>query len=54
VKRTDPTLFRQQILIDGEWQDARDGVAFDVHNPADDADQGLLEPESAASGTGPA
>ena len=29
-----PTLFRQQTLIDGEWQDAADGARFAVHNPA--------------------
>jgi succinate-semialdehyde dehydrogenase/glutarate-semialdehyde dehydrogenase len=34
---TDSTLFRQLVLIDGEWQDARDGVTFEVRNPADDA-----------------
>ena len=48
MKRTDPTLFRQQILIDGEWQDARDGVAFDVHNPADDTCVGSVPGCSAA------
>ena len=36
MKLTDPTLFKQRVLIDGEWQDARDGVTFEVHNPADD------------------
>jgi succinate-semialdehyde dehydrogenase/glutarate-semialdehyde dehydrogenase len=30
----DPTLFRQQTLIGGEWQDAADGAHFTVHNPA--------------------
>ncbi|MFH1819505.1 MAG: NAD-dependent succinate-semialdehyde dehydrogenase [Pseudomonadota bacterium] len=30
----DPTLFRQQSLIGGEWQDAADGATFAVHNPA--------------------
>jgi succinate-semialdehyde dehydrogenase/glutarate-semialdehyde dehydrogenase len=34
VKLTDPTLFRQQALIDGEWCDAADGARFSVHNPA--------------------
>ncbi|MBU1224467.1 MAG: NAD-dependent succinate-semialdehyde dehydrogenase [Gammaproteobacteria bacterium] len=30
----DPTLFRQQALIAGEWRDASDGTRFSVHNPA--------------------
>ncbi len=30
----DSTLFRQQALIGGEWQDATDGARFAVHNPA--------------------
>jgi len=34
VKLTDSTLFRQQALIGGEWQDAADGAHFTVHNPA--------------------
>jgi len=34
VKLTAPTLFRQQVLIGGEWRDAADGVRFAVHNPA--------------------
>ena len=34
MKLADPTLFRQQSLIGGEWQDAADGARFAVHNPA--------------------
>ena len=30
----DPSLFRQQCYIDGRWQDADSGEAFDVVNPA--------------------
>jgi succinate-semialdehyde dehydrogenase/glutarate-semialdehyde dehydrogenase len=30
----EPTLFRQQALIGGEWQDAADGAHFAVRNPA--------------------
>lgn len=30
----DSTLFRQQALIDGAWQDATNGARFAVHNPA--------------------
>jgi succinate-semialdehyde dehydrogenase / glutarate-semialdehyde dehydrogenase len=30
----DSILFRQQALIDGEWQDAVNGARFAVHNPA--------------------
>ena len=45
---TDPTLFKQRVLIDGEWQDARDGVTFEVHNPADDTCVGNVPGCSAA------
>ncbi len=31
---TDSTLFRQQVLIGGAWQDAADGARFAVPNPA--------------------
>jgi len=48
VKLTDPTLFRQQVLIGGEWQDARDGTAFEVRNPADDSCVGTAPGCSAA------
>ena len=34
MKLTDPTLFRQQALIGGEWREASDGARFAVHNPA--------------------
>jgi len=34
MKLTDPSLFRQQTLIGGEWHDAADGACFAVHNPA--------------------
>jgi len=34
VKQSDPLLFRQQALIDGEWRDAADGARFAIHNPA--------------------
>ena len=30
----DPTLYRQQCLIDGQWQDATDGRTLSVVNPA--------------------
>ena len=30
----DPTLFRQQVCIDGRWQDADSGATLSVHNPA--------------------
>ena len=36
MKLTEPTLFRQQVLIAGAWQDAADGARFDVRNPAND------------------
>ena len=35
MRLADPTLFRQQVSIDGQWQEARDGVRFEVRNPAD-------------------
>nr|WP_202813938.1 NAD-dependent succinate-semialdehyde dehydrogenase [Thiobacillus denitrificans] len=34
MKLTDPTLFRQQTLIGGEWQAAASGARFAVRNPA--------------------
>ena len=34
AKLTDPSLFKQRVLIDGKWHDARDGVTFEVRNPA--------------------
>ncbi len=34
MKLADPTLFRQQMLIGGEWRDAADGATFDIRNPA--------------------
>ena len=34
MKLTDPALFRQQALIEGEWKNAADGVHFAIHNPA--------------------
>lgn len=34
VKLTDPTLFRQQALINGDWLDAADGATVEVRNPA--------------------
>ncbi|PKO73773.1 MAG: succinate-semialdehyde dehydrogenase (NADP(+)) [Betaproteobacteria bacterium HGW-Betaproteobacteria-17] len=34
MKRSDTALFRQQVLIGGEWRDAADGSSFVVHNPA--------------------
>ncbi|WP_186062303.1 NADP-dependent succinate-semialdehyde dehydrogenase [Burkholderia gladioli] len=30
----DPSLFRQQIYLAGEWQGAANGASFEVHNPA--------------------
>ena len=34
MKLTDPTLFRNQVLIGGEWRDAADNAHITVHNPA--------------------
>ena len=34
MKLADPTLLRQQALIDGQWVDADSGETFDVANPA--------------------
>ncbi len=48
MELTDPTLFRQQTLIGGEWQDARDGATFDVRNPADQTCVGSVPGCSAA------
>jgi len=48
MKLSDPTLFRQQVLIGGKWQDARDGVIFEVRNPADDSCVGTVPGCSAA------
>ncbi|WP_414440971.1 NADP-dependent succinate-semialdehyde dehydrogenase [Burkholderia sp. 22PA0106] len=31
---TDASLFRQQIYLNGEWQDAANGATFEVRNPA--------------------
>ena len=31
----DPTLFRQQCYVDGQWLDAKSGKTIDVVNPAD-------------------
>ena len=31
----DPSLFRQQSYLNGEWVDADSGARFDVDNPAD-------------------
>jgi succinate-semialdehyde dehydrogenase / glutarate-semialdehyde dehydrogenase len=36
VKLTDPSLFRQQALIGGDWQDAADAARFAVRNPANE------------------
>lgn len=30
----DPSLFRQQAYVNGEWQGATNGETFDVRNPA--------------------
>jgi succinate-semialdehyde dehydrogenase/glutarate-semialdehyde dehydrogenase len=35
-KLQDPTLFRQQCYINGQWLDAADGGTFPVNNPATD------------------
>jgi len=48
MKLSDPTLFRQQVLIGGEWQDASDGTAFEVRNPANDSCVGTVPACSAA------
>lgn len=33
----DPTLLKQQCLIDGQWLDADDSAVLTVHNPANGA-----------------
>jgi len=35
MQLSDPSLFRQQCYIDGQWCDADDGATIDVTNPAD-------------------
>lgn len=30
----DPSLFRQQCFINGQWCDAEDGATIDVDNPS--------------------
>jgi succinate-semialdehyde dehydrogenase/glutarate-semialdehyde dehydrogenase len=42
VRLDDPTLLRQQVLIGGAWQDAADGVTFEVRNPAHDTCVGAV------------
>ncbi len=42
MKLADANLFRQQVLIGGAWQDAADGVKFEVRNPADDTRVGSV------------
>jgi succinate-semialdehyde dehydrogenase/glutarate-semialdehyde dehydrogenase len=44
----DPSLFRQQCYIDGRWQDADSGEAFDVVNPATGASIGTAPKMGAA------
>lgn len=34
MQLNDPTLFRQQALIDGHWRDANGGETIAVTNPA--------------------
>ena len=34
MKLNDPTLFRQQAFINGEWIDSQNKETFDVTNPA--------------------
>lgn len=34
MQLNDPTLFRQQALIDGNWRDANSGETLAVTNPA--------------------
>lgn len=36
MQLNDPTLFRQQAFIDGQWRDALSGEAITVTNPAND------------------
>lgn len=38
----DPSLFRQQCLINGEWCDANNGETIAVHNPATNATIGTI------------
>ena len=42
MRLADPALLRQQVLIGGAWADARDGVTFEVRNPADDTCVGTV------------
>ena len=44
----DPTLFRQQCHVDGQWLDARSGRTIDVVNPADGQVIGTVPAFSAA------
>ena len=44
----DPTLFRQQCHVDGQWLDARSGRSTDVVNPADGRVIGTVPAFSAA------
>jgi succinate-semialdehyde dehydrogenase/glutarate-semialdehyde dehydrogenase len=47
----DPSLFRQQCYIDGRWQDADSGEAFDVVNPATGVSIGTAPKMGAAETT---
>ena len=42
MQLNDPTLFRQQCYIDGQWCDADGGATIAVNDPATDADIGTV------------
>ena len=42
MQLSDPSLFRQQVYIDGTWCDADDGGTVEVSNPADGASLGTV------------
>ncbi len=42
MQLSDPSLFRQQVYIDGTWCDADDGGIVEVTNPADGASLGTV------------
>ncbi len=48
IKLANPSLLKQQCLIDGKWQDADGGAAADVNNPANGAKLGTVPDMGAA------
>ncbi len=45
---SDPSLFRQQCYIDGQWLDADDGSTLEVHNPSSGSRVGSIPKMGAA------